>query len=481
MVVQKGVRDRGRCGVSLHYADYNLSLPVRPTENEIVSLYHESVKQSVSGSAHLSSAGIRKIAYAQALNSLADAQIETFVAHHLGKIGNMPVHQASALPQEKERIEAVSERRSEIRREEKQKRITTAIELLRKPYLLTSAEIRIMSNNGGLTPDYRLAHETANAAARAVGWDDKIHGYENGEPIKEMPDSDDFEVAIPLVLENINIDKLAKQRRGYLAVHSPKWTAHQLQAELDSSALEITAINDDRFLGQLLRALLDRITGKVFDSASLANAVHEVLQSPAETGKTFGSELTAGALGASAYRKARFLHCADEDRVVDWARGFVSEWYPARIAQNDDDYALYHAEHLDLRLASFERWLLKQPGVPDGTELKLSVVKATELPDHDADLKNNARFRREAGETIASIAEVLDKHPNTVSKWCRGIEPPSPIEREVLSILTDGAVWKTSEIVAYSRFARQNVMTTLKKLLDAGTIRKIKRGHYQKK
>ena len=148
MAVQECVRDRGRCGVWFHYADDNLSLPVRPTENEIVSLYHEFVKQAASESAHLSKAGIRKIAYAKALNSLSDAQIETFVEHHLGKIGNMSVYKASALPQETERIAAVSERRSEIRNQEKQKRITTAIELLREPYLLTSAEIRIMSNNG---------------------------------------------------------------------------------------------------------------------------------------------------------------------------------------------------------------------------------------------------------------------------------------------------------------------------------------------
>lgn len=480
MVVQEGVRDRGRCGVSLHYADYNLSLPVRPTENEIVSLYHEAVKQAASESAHLSSAGIRKIAYAQALNSLADMQIETFVENHLGKIGNMPVYQASALPHDTERIEAVSERRSEIRNEEKEKRITTAIELLKEPEILTSSEIRVLSNKGGLSPDDRLAHETANAAARAVGWDDKIHGYEDGEPIKEMPDPEDFEVAIPLVMENINFDKLTKQRRGYLAVHYPKWTADKLQLEIDRSNLEITAINDDRFLGQLLMALLDRLTGNVFNSASLATAVREVLNSTAENGKSFLSEITAGARGASAYRKARFLHCADDDRVVDWVRGFISEWYPARIAQNDDDYALCHAEHLDLRLAAFSRWLLKQPGVPDGTQLDLSVIEATELPDHDANLKNNARFRREAGEAIKDIAETLGRHPSTISKWCEGIEPPSPAQSEILGILADGAVWKRSDIEVHTRVARRNVTSALNSLLEAGKICKPKRGYYEK-
>ena len=490
MAVQKCVRDRGRCGISFHYADYNLSLPVKPTENEIVSLYHEAVKEAASESAHLPSAGIRKIAYAQALNTLADSQYETFVEYHLGKIGNMPVYHASALPHDTERIEAVSERRSEIRREEKQKRITTAIRLLKQQYLLTTSEIRKMSNNGRLSPDDRLAHETANAAAQAVGWNDEVIAFSEGEPIKEMPNSEDIQVAAELVENNISIEKLLKQRRGYLAVNFPKWTAHQFQTDLESSdtqlvndgnGLEITAINDDRFLGQLLMKLLDRLTGKVFDSASLATAVREVLNSPAETGKTFGSEISAGALGASAYRKARFLHCADDDFLISWIQGFVSRWYPARIGKNDDDYALCHAEHIDLRLAAFSRWLLKQPGVPDGSELNLPVIEATELPDHDADLKKNARFRREAGETITSIAEALNRNPRTIRKWCEGIKPPSPAQSEILGILADGAVWKRSDIEARTRFAHQNITSAFNALLEAGKICKPKRGYYQQK
>jgi len=490
MAVQECVRDRGRCGVSFHYADYNLSLPVKPTETEIVSLYHEAVKQAASESAHLSSAGIRKIAYAQALNSLADMQIETFVAHHLGKIGNMPVHQASALPQETERIKAVSDRRLEIRREEKEKRITTAIRLLKQPYLLTTSEIRFLSNNGRLSPEKRLAHETANAAAQAVGWNDEVIAFSEGEPIKEIPNSEDIQVAVQLVESKINIEKLLKQRRGYLAVNFPKWTADQFHADLenadtqlvlDGSGLEITAINDDRFIGQLLAKLLDRIIGTVFNSPALAIAVREVLQSPSGSGKSFGSELESGALGANAYRKSRFLHCADDDHIVDWVRAFVSEWYPVRIAKNDDCYALCHAEHLHLRLAAVSRWLLRQPGVPDGTQLNLDICEATEFPDNDADLKNNARFRREVGETITFIAKALNRNPRTIRKWCEGIEPPSPAQSEILGILADGAVWKRSDIEACTRFARRNITSALNALLEADKICKPKRGYYQKK
>ena len=490
MSVQECVRDRWRCGIFYHYADYDLSLPVRPSENEKVSIYHEALKAAASRYADLPTAGIRKIAHSQALASLADTQIETFIEYHLGIVGNMPVYHESALESEPDRITSISTSRAVIRSEERENRITTAIEMLNVPDLLTTSEIRVLSNQGSLSPDERLAHETANAAAQAVGWDDEIHGYDNGIPIKILPNPDALKIAIELTEQNIDTDNLSKQRRGYLAVNFPQWTAHQFQAELERSdsglvtdglGIEITAIGDDRFIGELLSALLERLIGTVLDSASLAEAVRKVLASEASTGKTFGTEIAAGALGASVYRKARFLDIADDDRVIDWVRGFISEWYPARIAKNEDTYALCHAKHLDLRLAAFSRWLLHQPSVPDGTQIDLDIFQPTALPDPNAELKKVARFRREGGETIKSIAESLNRNPKTIRKWCKGIKPPSPAQSEVLSILNDGKVWKKSEIEELSRFAGQNVRTALRKLLDAGKISKLKRGMYQKK
>lgn len=426
MIVQMDVRDRGRRGGAIHYTEYELSLPVKPLENETVSLYHEALKIAENKRSHLPEASIKKIARAEALASLADHQIETFISHHLGTVGNMPVRQASALAYEPERIEAISSRRTEIRRDEKEKRITTAINLLKQPYLLTTSEIRVLSNKGKLSSDDRLAHETANAAAQAVGWDDKIHGYDNGEPIKEMPDHENIDVAISLVEKNINTDKLSKQRRGYLAVHFPKWTSHQFHADLEKSdsqlimdglGLEITAIHDDRFLGRLLIALLDRLTGKVFDSPSLAKTIREVLQSPLENGKTFGSEIVSGALGASAYRKARFLRSADDFQIVDWGRSFISEWYPARIAKSEDFYALCHAENLDLRLAAISRWLIHQPGVPDSSQVDLPIFDATELK---TDLKTEVfQLYIENNMTQKEISQQIGKGLATVNRWLK--------------------------------------------------------------
>ena len=122
---------------------------------------------------------------------------------------------------------------------------------------------------------------------------------------------------------------------------------------------------------------------------------------------------------------------------------------------------------------------MRQPSVPDGVKIDLDIFETTELPDPDAELKNVARSRREAGETVKEIAESLNRNRKTVAKWCEGIKPLTPAQMDVLSILSDGKVWKTPDIVERSRFARQNVMTALKKLVETGAIFRMKRGHYQ--
>ena len=489
MLVQEHVRDRGRRGGDFHYTDYQFSLPVQPKENEKVSLYHETVKLNGFQGSHLSSAGIRKLAYAQALATLADTQIETYLAYHLATVGNIPVYEASALDADTERLSIIASKRSEIRRSEREKKILDAVDLLNNRDLLTTSEIRKLSNKGQLSTDERLAHELANASTIACGWNDVIDRF-NGETFDDILSDDDFNVATQLAEKNINTDKLTKQRRGCIAVRFPKWTGHQLKSVLentqkqmvmDGAGIEITAVSDDRMLGELLKALLDRIHGKVFDSTTLANATREVLKMTYSSGKSFEAEIQSGALGASAYRKGRFLNCADDDRIVEWVRMFTSEWYPARIAKSEDNYALQHANDLQLRLNAFHRWLLHQPGVPEGTQLVFQVVKATELPDEDAELKNVSRFRREVGETIKAIAESLDRNPRTIAKWCEGIKPPSPAQSDVLSILSDGKVWKTPDIVRHSSFTHQKVSVAIKKLVNDERIHKIKRGFYQLK
>ena len=185
MIVQMNVRDRGRRGGAIHYAEYELKLPVKPTENETVSLYHEALKVAENNRLHLPESGIKKIARAEALASLADHQIETFISHHLGTIGNMPVYEASALMPAEDKIVVISECRRALRRAEREKKLASAITMLKSRNLLTSSEIRVRSNKGEMSPDLRLAYEAANGYASAVGWDDKVD-RQLDEPFDEI-------------------------------------------------------------------------------------------------------------------------------------------------------------------------------------------------------------------------------------------------------------------------------------------------------
>ena len=233
-----------------------------------------------------------------------------------------------------------------------------------------------------------------------------------------------------------------------MAVHFPKWTAHQLKSVLentekqivmDGAGIEITAVSDDRMLGELLKTLLDRIHGKVFDLTSLANATRQVLKMTCSSGKSFETEIQSGALGASAYRRGRFLNCSDDDRIVEWVRMFISEWYPVRMAKSDTNYALQHANDYQLRLNAFHRWLSHQPGVPEGTQRDFEVIEATELPDPDAEKKEKACELRQNGAILKDISDDLDVPLQTVSRWCEGITPAKPktiqaVEMETLGI-----------------------------------------------
>lgn len=442
MAVQKAIRDRGRRGILMHYKPYNFPLPVRPTENRDVSLYHEFLKMSQSEFADLPTHAISKLAYAQALANLADIQIETFVAHHLGTIGNMDIVQTAVGEPPEEIVKGIQLRRAEIRQIENELKIENAKAILKSVLdedtdteLLTASEIRRYRNQARLSMDVALSHELANQAARAVGWDDTVDRFQEGDPFEGIFATEDMEVALSLAERNFDFDELTKKRAGYLAVNAPKWTAHRFELEveranpqlsLDGLGIEITAVKDYRFLGEILKALLDATVGTVFETEDLATAVNTVLKTKrksagvATSGKTFLQELVSGALGASEYRKARFLHCADDDRIVDWLARFVSEWYPARLSKKGEHYALQPDTHSQLYLKSFERWLLHQPDVPDTAQIQLDIFEPIEMLDEKEAI---ARERRQSGATLQEIADELDRGFATVQRWCEGVTP----------------------------------------------------------
>ena len=425
MLVQKAVRDRGRQGVEIHYTDYNSALPIRPRESERVSLYHEEVKQLENQYAHLSVDAVKKVARSMALGTLADHQLETFVNHHLGEIGNMEVVETHALPPADSAVEWVTEHRRGAIQTERNSKCQLAVDYLTERELYTTREIRVISNRGGFTQPEQLAHEYANGLARAVGWDDTVDRAEQN-PFEGISAAM-ISVATALAAEHIQPDRLEKIRRGYLAVHYPQWVSAVLQQELEAAhrdvlaegaGLELTAITDDRFLGEVLSTLLERLKGEVFESeAAIAQAIREVLDT-VHHGQTIFGRIEAGGLGAAAYRRGRFLHIGADAFVIGWAKTFIKEYYPATLSKRGAHYSLVHDKRISLMLESFTCWLSQRV---DG-EMPALTTCFEEIAPQTEQIEQ-VRSRRKAGATLENIVAEFGIALGTASEWCKDIKP----------------------------------------------------------
>ena len=467
MLVQKAVRDRGRRGVELHHTDYNSALPIHPRETERVSLYHEAVKRGENRYAHLSEHAVKKVSRSLALSTLADHQLPAFVKHHLGTVGNMQVVETSALPPAETEVDWVTEQRRVSLQQERESKCKRAIQCLKDRTIYTSREIRVASNKGHLTPSAQLAYEYVNKLACAVGWNDT-------DPKQSRLSDTDIAVAIELAKQNMQLEGLEKVRRGYLAVHYPKWVAAALEKELktaDAEALragagvELTAIKDDRFLGEVLKAFLKRLRGEIFESeASLAGAIREVLETVSE-GQTLFGRMKAGGLGAQAFRRARFLQIRDDAFVVDWARRFIREFYPATLSKRGDAYSLVHNKQLPLILASIRCWLSQRVrGEVPQLEQGFADI------DPQAEIRERVRARRKGGALLETIAAEFDLAVSTVSKWCQDIQvTKQTVKGQAAKQRAAKAARKQKAIkMAKSGMSKTGIATALK--VDRGTV-----------
>ena len=142
-------------------------------------------------------------------------------------------------------------------------------------------------------------------------------------------------------------------------------------------------------------------------------------------------------------------------------------------------------------LRAVEQWYIGKLNTkhPDGYNmreganpiLKQKKVKhLTSVAKRRAELKARVRERRQQGVILEEIVEEFDISIATVSEWCKDIKVLSPTETEVLGLLENGEVWKTSDIEKHSKFTRQRTTIAIKNLLEKELITKIERGYYQK-
>ena len=443
--------DSRRNGGNIHYTDYQLKLPIKPTEHENINLYHEQLKYQLNNNSHLSEAILKKRTRAEALPFFADREFEDYITHYLGNMGNMQVNPSSALMPAPERIESIAQRRREIRRNERSQKLKHAITILENREILTKSEVRKLGTQNKILPELLPAHETANGIACAVGWDDRIDRDKNSS-FEGILSNDDITVAVSLAERNISVEKLEKQRRGYLAVHFPKFVKHEFEINFAKTEpkfantkreLGLTTINNDQFLGELLKALLDRLESEVLDTKSLASVVREVLIED-----RFLDEIKKGALGLSEYQSTRFLRGADDQGFVKWVQDFISDWYPARISKKGENFGLVHAKDYDLRLTAFQRWLVHQSHGYENDNFDMPMFQPTELPDQNIELKAIARERREAGVSLSEIANELGVDISTVSRWCSDISKKIKADQIAEAIRLEALGMKRKDIAA---------------------------------
>ena len=208
--------------------------------------------------------------------------------------------------------------------------------------------------------------------------------------------------------------------------------------------------------------------------SQLPIAIRKVLDTVCH-GQTLFGRMKQDGLGASAYRRARFLQIGSDAFVISWAQTFIKEFYPATLSKRGNRYSLVYDKRTSLILSSFKCWLSKRV---EGEIPELETY--FEQIDPQIELKELVRKCREAGAKLETIAFEFDISVYTASEWCKDIKVLSPTETEVIGLLENGQIWKTSDILTHSTFTRQAVTIALNSLLKKGFITKIKRGYYQK-
>ena len=138
----------------------------------------------------------------------------------------MQVVETLALLPDDAEVEWVTEQRREAIKNEREVKCKLAVEYLINRDLYTSREIRVKSNLGSFSQTEQIAYEYANGLACAVGWNDA----------DGILDDADIEVAIALAEQNVQPDRLEKLRRGYFAVHYPKWVTAVFEKELEEAS-----------------------------------------------------------------------------------------------------------------------------------------------------------------------------------------------------------------------------------------------------
>ena len=419
-VVQFCIRDRGRQGVDIAIPDYNTSLPVLPSYEEMVRRAEDIAKQSIDSDAFISEDTIRTIARAYGLHSLASTQLDTYLEHHIQDVVNMPISTMPVEPVGAVSVENIKVIKRDLREKERKEKKACAIEIVEGEALTNSSMI---CRQKTIPPDTLIGQLYAVEVAKVVGWRECYNLDEDA--IHPQPNTQQKALILELIEKEVNIDRLHKQRRGFLATHYSDTTQELLKSVLQNTteklvsvgdARELHSVSNDLGVGEILTAILSEISGKIFDKSSLASTVKQAV-------KQMLPRIKLGAMGADVARQSRFLYLSSADSLwVDWAQRIVSTWYPASIRTSEGNYTLQYHTQIDLLVKVFRCYLyflqkndLHRIDIP----LKKNLFPTVGLPELNQEKQEIARQMRKTGFDLSTIAGKFGVATSTVLEWCK--------------------------------------------------------------
>ena len=439
---QRGLRNREMPPLYCHYIRYNNPLPISPFEAMERAEFRESMK--LGEGEELPKNLVRLRAMRDSLNMLADNQMDTFLSHHLQK-GGYGIKIQSPPPHQGTTVEQVRVRKKELKDAEKDAVRERAIEILDNIKVMSEGEIQRAGEQAKLEPipTEQLAHEQANAALQATGWDGIVERRgDDGivlptEAVFADVKQDQWQRANDLVQGGIDAGKLSKQRRGFIGVHFGAVSRDLAEKDREDTQLLFIHRQNDGLIAALLTALL------MFLPANSPQTLDEVSPSIHQAfmveyqGYSLAHWMVKGGFGDA--EAPRFLSWGPGAEItvdhLKWIAKFISTWYPARLAietHTVDDTEqticlLVQSADVSIVVSVIRCYLthaMPEVDLDSGEHLELFPSRQ-EMPYPFEQQREQARQMRTAGAKLEDIAETVEKSTGWVSKQTTDIVPES--------------------------------------------------------
>ena len=424
--VQQGLRNRAKKNVILHYVKYNNALPLAPSSTIEHSMNYEKQKIDEDDIIILPQHLIEWRAKRLALETLAEDQPETFIAKHWGLAGYTTRLCMATQPDFVE-TQKVKDIRKELRQDEKEQTIKISHDILENKEVMTDSEIRRAGEQGKLDPIpfNQIAHEMANEALRAVGWD--------GQLVRTTEDKiklslsmifydvfdEQWEASHLYIDDNLGNVDMNSIRNGYIGVHYNEITHEQLRIEKEKCETDITHIQDDRKRAELLSELLNAMPQELLHYEDVAKLVIHVFQKRYGHDR-FSALIKEGSLGLTWATQTRFINlgvdAVPEMSHVEIANKFIRRYYPAQMAKQKNKYMLVKSSNVESVVKVIECNIRNSYDEIPAKENEHLIPIHEKLQDGSEETIADAQKLRNEGMPLKEIAAMVEKSVSWVSR-----------------------------------------------------------------